>query len=91
LKKALTALALTAALAMPSCLGPNNLHNGLRNWNAEMSDMDWLNEVVFLAMTIIPVYGICYLGDIVIFNTIDYWGDKNPINDPGPFPTTFGD
>ena len=26
------------------------------------------------------------LGDIVIFNTIDYWTGKSTLNDPGPFP-----
>ena len=71
-----------------SCLGPNNAHNSIRNWNVEISDQDWVNEVVFLGFTIIPVYGFAYLGDILIFNTMGYWAE-NPINDPGPYPEGF--
>lgn len=81
-----TALALLLALALPcsGCLGPNNAANSIRNWNAHATEHDWLNEVIFVAFT--PVYGLAYLGDILIFNTIDYWSGKNPIDEPGPFP-----
>jgi hypothetical protein len=47
-----------------------------------MSDMDWLNEIVFLGLWIIPVYPITLLGDVVIFNTWGYWTGNNPISDP---------
>lgn len=90
MKKSLLALTLALPLFASSCLGPNNLHNSLRNWNAEVTEQDWLNEVIFLAMTIIPVYGIAQLADILVFNTIDYWSGENPIDTPGPFPETFG-
>ena len=74
---------------MPSSvLDPNNAFNGLNNWNAEATKMNWLNEIIFLGLYIIPVYGIVWLGDVVIFNTIDYWG-KNPIGPAGPFPDAF--
>jgi hypothetical protein len=33
-------------------------------------------------LTIIPVYGIAYLGDIIIFNSIEFWGGENPISPP---------
>tara|TARA_R110002126_G_scaffold25583_9_gene87537 strand:- start:7496 stop:7789 length:294 start_codon:yes stop_codon:yes gene_type:complete len=83
-----------AALALPlatSCLGPNNAHDGLRNWNATVTETEWVNEVIFLGMNIIPVYGLAYFGDVVIFNTIDYWSGDNPFADPGPFPhAAFG-
>ena len=88
LKKGLLALALTMGLSVSSCLGPNNAFNGLNNWNAEATNMNWLNEVIFLALYIVPVYGIVWLGDVIIFNTIDYWG-KNPIGPAGPFPDAF--
>lgn len=85
MKKALLASALTLSLIGSSCLGPDNLYGSVKNWNAELSDQDWVNEVVFIGLTIIPVYGFALLGDIVIFNTIGYWGE-NPIGDPGQFP-----
>jgi len=90
IKKAIAAAALSAALLAPGCLGPNSAHDSLRNWNATVTDMDWLNEVIFLGLNIIPVYGIFYFGDVLIFNTIAYWGD-DVIGHPGDFPESFGD
>ena len=81
------ALASTLFLAA-GCLGPNNAQRGINNWNARVTDMNWLNEVLF----IIPlgfVQGIALMGDVLIFNTIDYWSGNNPISDPGEFPESF--
>lgn len=86
MKKLGLAIALCVALFSLGCLGPNRLHDSIRNWNAEVTDQDWLTEVIFLGLTIIPVYGFAYLGDILVVNTIDYWSGTNPISDPGPFP-----
>ena len=86
MKKLVLALVLSLSSICSGCLGPNNLHNTIRNWNADATEPDWLNEVIFVGLTIIPVYGLAYLGDILIFNTVDYWSGNNPIEDPGPFP-----
>ena len=51
--------------------------------------MDWVNELAFLGLFVVGVYPILLLGDVLIFNTIDYWGSENPIKDPGTFPDTF--
>jgi len=90
IKKTLAASALTLGLLAPGCLGPNHAYNGLRNWNATATDMNWLNEVIFLTLNVIPVYGLAYVGDVLVFNTMGYWG-TNPIDDPGPFPEGFTD
>ena len=86
MKKALASLALVVALGSSSCLGPDNLYNSIKNWNAELSEKDWINELVFLGLTIIPVYPLALFGDVVIFNTITYWSGDDTISDPGPFP-----
>ena len=88
-KKTVAALCAVALMAT-SCLGPDNARNSLRNWNAEVTDKDWANEAIFLGLTIIPVYFVVTLADILVFNTVQYWGDSNPISDPGPFPSSFG-
>ena len=88
MRKAILATALASTLFASSCLGPNNAQNSINNWNAELTDMNWLNEVLF----IIPfawVQGIFWLGDIVIFNTMEYWSGDNPISAPGDFPASF--
>ena len=84
-KKTIAATLLSASL-FTSCLGPNNLFNSVNNWTAEATDMDVVNEIIFLGFTIIPVYSFAYLGDVLIFNTINYWTGENPIDDPGAFP-----
>jgi Domain of unknown function (DUF3332) len=78
---ALLALGLTT-----SCLGPDNMYNSVKNWNAGLSEKDWVNEIVFLGLVIIPVYPFALMGDILIFNTVEYWSGDNLIKDPAEFP-----
>lgn len=86
MKKTLVATALTLGLTCSSCLGPDNLYHSVKNWNANLSDQDWVNEVVFLGLVIIPVYPLAMAGDVLICNTIGYWSGNNPVKDPGAFP-----
>lgn len=83
IKNALSATILALGLAS-SCLGPDNAYSSIKDWNAGLSDQAWIEELVFLGLWFIPVYPITLLGDIIIFNTVDYWTGDNPINDPGP-------
>jgi hypothetical protein len=86
MKKTILAGALLVSLSSSSCLGPDHAYNSVKNWNAEVTDQDWLNELIFLGLHIIPVYGVALFGDFVIFNTSGYWGGNYIISDPGPFP-----
>ena len=75
MKKAFLAASLVGlGLFSSGCLGPNKLFNDLHEWNEGVSETDWINEAVFLTFTIIPVYGIAYWIDILILNTVEYWG-----------------
>ena len=78
-KKPLVAALLSLAL-FSSCLGPNKLFNKLHDWNETATDERWANEGIFVVLNVIPVYGVCYLGDIIIFNSIEWWGGTNPID-----------
>jgi len=86
MKKSLVAAALALGLLTPACLGPDNLYRSVKNWNGDLSDQDWVNEVVFLGLWIIPVYQFSLLGDVVIFNTVSYWTGEPTIKDPGEQP-----
>jgi len=86
MKKALVPLLLTIALGGSSCLGPDHLYNSVKNWNAELSDQSWLNEIVYVGLWILPVYPIALTGDVVLFNTVGYWSGNYWIKDPGAFP-----
>jgi hypothetical protein len=85
--KALRTIALLALLALPSCLGPNRLFNSVNNWNAQVTQSKYLNELIFIGFWILPVYQISYAGDALIFNTIEFWGGENPIKEPQDFET----
>ena len=74
----LLAAVLSLFLFTSGCLGPYRLFNDLHEWNEEVSEQDWINETVFVVMTVVPVYSIAYLVDILILNTVEYWGGDNP-------------
>ncbi len=80
MKKKTLALVAFAALFAASCLGPNKAFNGVHEWNQDFSENRWANEGVFLVCTIIPVYSIAYLVDIVVLNSIEWWGGENPMD-----------
>ena len=48
------------------------------NWNRNISTK-FVNELVFLACNVIPVYGICYLADALVINSIEFWSGSNPM------------
>ena len=39
----------------------------------------FVNELVYLAFNIIPVYGVCYLADALVINSIEFWSGSNPM------------
>lgn len=65
--------------AMSSCYGPFRLTSKLHDWNGRVSQKKFVNELVFLGLSILPAYELCVLGDVLIFNSIEFWGGNNPI------------
>jgi len=68
----LALLAGTLLVTSASCYGPFRLTKKVHAWNGTLGN-DIVEEVVFLAFVIIPVYGICGFLDAVVLNTIEYW------------------
>ena len=79
MKRALAVSLLTLSLCGSSCLGPDHLYGSLKNWNAGLSKQDWINEAIFVAMVIVPVYPVALLVDVVALNTIGYWTGEYPV------------
>lgn len=73
-------LVAASGIVMSGCYGPFRLTSKLHNWNGQVSQKKIVNELVFLGMCIIPAYEICVLGDALIFNSIEWWGGRNPIS-----------
>jgi len=70
--------ALLIAILLTGCTGPFQLTKNLHKWQTSPEDK-WIDEAAFLGCIILPVYGICTLGDALIFNSIEFWGGENPI------------
>ncbi|MCT8339084.1 DUF3332 domain-containing protein [Flavobacteriaceae bacterium TK19130] len=79
MKKSIIAVMLAASIMSTSCLGSFSAFNNLKDWNMEISDSKFVNNLVFWALNIIPVYGLFYAGDVLIFNVIEFWSGSNPI------------
>lgn len=71
-------LTIAASLTLTSCIGSFSLTNKLLTWNKSISNK-FVNELVFFAFWILPVYEVCALADIVVLNSIEFWSGDNPV------------
>jgi hypothetical protein len=55
----------------------------LHTWNREIENR-WLGEGVFLVLRYVPVYALCTIGDLLLFNSIEFWGGTNWVDPPNP-------
>lgn len=65
-------------VASTGCFGSFSATRKLYTYNKSMGDK-WVQEFVFLAFTLIPVYSIVAAGDALIFNSVEFWTGDNPI------------
>ena len=72
-----TVVALSASMMMQSCIGSFALFNKVKAWNEHVGDK-FVNEIVFVAMWILPVYELCFTADLFILNSIEFWSGENP-------------
>lgn len=80
-KRILTvALVLTLGVSMltTSCIGSFALSNKLLAWNKTVGNK-FVNELVFFAFWIVPVYEVSMLADILVINSIEFWSGNNPM------------
>lgn len=71
--------AATAVAFSTGCFGSFALTRKLWNFNNTTTNEKGLKELLFLVLVIVPVYQLAALGDALIFNTVEFWGGKNPI------------
>ena len=76
--KMVATVMICGAFLFSSCIGSFSLHSKLVNWNQSLSNK-FVNELVFLAFNIIPVYGVCYMADALVINSIEFWSGSNPL------------
>lgn len=78
MKKVLASVVLAAFLTT-GCTGSFNLTRKVYNFHRAQSDK-WMDELVFLVVAILPVYGIATFVDAVIVNSIEFWTGENPVD-----------
>ena len=74
----LVAATLASSVLFSSCIGSFGLSNKLLDWNRNI-DSKFVNELVFIAFWIVPVYEISALADILVLNSIEFWSGSNPM------------
>jgi hypothetical protein len=83
LRKTLVVLSTVGCLGLAGCYGQFALTRKIYNWNGNATPNRFANSAIFFALLVIPVYEVATLGDWVIFNTVEFYGGKNPIaNNP---------
>ena len=82
MKKTYIAAGLVAALlscnVLSSCIGSFGLTNKLLSWNNSIGNK-FVNELVFVAFWILPIYEVSGLADILVLNSIEFWSGSNPV------------
>lgn len=81
MKKRLIPVALVAAISIPvftSCIGSFTLTKKLLGWNQTVGNKI-VNELVFVAFWILPVYEVSALADMLVINSIEFWSGTNPM------------
>ncbi len=79
MRKILTCSLLSLTLLCTSCLGSFSAFNNLKDWNKDVTNNKFVNNLLFWGLNIVPVYGLFFLGDVFIFNVIEFWSGSNPI------------
>ncbi len=75
----ISSVLIVAMLGMAvGCYGSFNLINKVYKFNGGLGNK-FVNELGFLVMMVIPVYGVAGVVDAVILNTIEFWTGKNPV------------
>lgn len=82
----LVATTIASSVLFSSCIGSFGLTNKLLDWNKNI-DSKFVNELVFIAFWIVPVYEISAIADILVLNSIEFWSGDNPVADVGTVKT----
>jgi hypothetical protein len=66
-------------LSTTGCYGKFAAFNALREWNGKFTSNKFINWLVFLVLNVIPVYGIFFMGDVLVINSVEFWTGSNPV------------
>lgn len=72
-------LAMGGSMLFSSCIGRFALTNKLLSWNNKVGSK-FVNELVFIAFCVLPVYEVSCLADLLVLNSIEFWSGNNPLS-----------
>lgn len=78
IRTAIVAVILSLSLLTTSCIGSFSLTKKVMAWNNQVGSK-FVNELVFVAFWIVPVYEITALSDLLVVNSIEFWSGVNPV------------
>lgn len=73
-----TALLLISTLTFQSCIGSFSLTNKVLTWNKNVNNK-FVNELVFFAFWVLPVYEVTAAADLLVINSIEFWSGNKPL------------
>lgn len=79
-RTAVLAVATLGLLSSSACFGSFNLTRKVWTFNKNVSPDKFVQELVFLAFAVIPVYSIAGFLDVIVINSIEFWTGENPVS-----------
>jgi hypothetical protein len=73
-----------AATMLSGCMGHNALSKKVGRWNLRVAESRWGREGIFVGLWITLVYPICFILDVLLFNSVEFWSGENSINGKSP-------
>ncbi|MDE7413597.1 MAG: DUF3332 domain-containing protein [Muribaculaceae bacterium] len=67
------------SLTFSSCIGSFALTKRVLSWNNQVGNK-FVNELVFFAFWILPVYEVTTIADVLVLNSIEFWSGSNPMS-----------
>ncbi|MBL9038877.1 MAG: DUF3332 family protein, partial [Archangium sp.] len=72
-------LVAAAVAGASSCYGQFALTRKLYGWNGSFENK-FLSTLLMWVFMILPVYWVVGIADLLVFNLIEFWTDKNPLS-----------
>lgn len=69
---------LLCSVSLSSCIGSFRLTNSVLKWNNQVGSK-FINEIVFFAFWVLPVYEVTSIADLLVLNSIEFWSGRNPL------------
>lgn len=72
------AIMISVSVLFSSCIGSFGLTKKVYDFNTGVGDK-FVNELVFLALNIVPVYQVAVFIDAILLNSIEFWTGNSPL------------